>query len=144
MRIPATYNTYSQKTSFTGESDDDLAVLCPICPLLLHSSFIVQRVTRTGCIEIQVRSNLDRGQFLALYLVRRTNFWVSCVLKILFAYTKDTSGGSLDTEPLSWFGFADTDFMYHARPCNPIGRIDHNSQIYDTLGGAIPLFLKSR
>ena len=93
---------------------------------------------------IQDRSKLDRDQFFVQDLFRRTEFRVSCVLKILFAYTKDTSGGSLDTEPLSWFGFADTDFMYHARPCNPIGRIDHNSQIYDTLGGAIPLFLKSR
>ena len=73
--------------------------------------------SRTGCIEIQVRSNLDQGQFLALYLVRRTNFGVSCVLKILFAYTKDTSWGSLDIEVVSWFWFADTDFVYRARPC---------------------------
>ena len=69
-----------------------------------------------GCIEIQVRSNLDRGQILALYLVRRTNFQVSCVLEILFAYTKDTSWGSLDTEPVSWFWFPDPEFVVRSRP----------------------------
>ena len=56
--------------------------------------------------------NLDRGHFLALYLV----LGVSCALKIPFAYTKDTSRGSLDTEPVSWFWFANTDFVYRARP----------------------------
>ena len=50
-----------------------------------------------GHIEIQVRSNQVRGQFLVLYLVRRTNFWVSLLQKILFAYTTDTFCGSLDT-----------------------------------------------
>ena len=73
-------------------------------------------VTRTGSIEIQVRSNLDRGKILALYLVQRTNFWVSFTLKILFHYTKDTLGGSLDTEPVSWFWFANPSFEYRARP----------------------------
>ena len=31
-------------------------------------------LARTGRFEIQVRSNQDRGQFLVLYLVRRTSF----------------------------------------------------------------------
>ena len=74
---------------------------------------------RTGSIEIQVRSNLDRGKILALYLVQRTNFWVSFTLKILFHYTKDTLGGSLDTEPVSSFWFADPNFEYRARPWVP-------------------------
>ena len=65
-----------------------------------------------GRIEIQVRSNQVRSQFLALYLVRRTKFLVSCVIKILFAYTRDTFCGSLDTEPVSWFWFADPYFLY--------------------------------
>ena len=54
-----------------------------------------------GRIEIQVRSNQVQSQFLAPYLVRRTRFLVSCVIKILFAYTRDTFRGSLDTEPVS-------------------------------------------
>ena len=32
--------------------------------------------SRLGWIEIQVQSNLDRGRYLALYLVQRTNFEV--------------------------------------------------------------------
>ena len=56
---------------------------------------------------------------MALYLVQRTNFWVSFTLKILFHYTKDTLGGSLDTEPVSWFWFADPNFEYRARPWVP-------------------------
>ena len=67
--------------------------------------------TRLGRIEIQVRSNLDRGRFLALYLVRRTNFEVSMTEKIPFAYTTYTFCGSLDTEPVSWFWFADPHFV---------------------------------
>ena len=39
--------------------------------------------SRLGRIEIQVRSNLDRGRFLALYLVQRANFEVSMIEKIL-------------------------------------------------------------
>ena len=38
--------------------------------------------------------NQVRQQFLALYLVRRTTFWVSSSQKILFSHSKDTSGGS--------------------------------------------------
>ena len=56
-----------------------------------------------GRIEIQVRSNQVRSQFL-----------VSCVIKILFAYTRDTFCGSLDTEPVSWFWFADPYFEYRS------------------------------
>ena len=69
-----------------------------------------------GCIDAKVRTNQVRWQFLALYLVRRTNFWVSCLQKKLFAYTKDTSIGSLDTEPVSWFWFADPHFVYRCIP----------------------------
>ena len=43
-----------------------------------------------GCIDAKVRTNQVWWQFLALYLVRRTNLWVSCVRKMLFPYTKDT------------------------------------------------------
>ena len=32
--------------------------------------------------------------------------------KILFAYTTDSFCGSLDTEPVSWFWFADPHFMW--------------------------------
>ena len=64
-----------------------------------------------GRIEIQVRLNLDRGRFLALYLVRRTNFEVSMIEKILFDYTTETFCGSLDTEPVSWVWFADPHFV---------------------------------
>ena len=56
-----------------------------------------------GHIEIQVRSNQVQSQFLALYLVRRTKFLVSCVIEIHFAYNRDTFCGSLDTETESWF-----------------------------------------
>ena len=62
------------------------------------------------CIEIQVRSILDRDQFLALYLARRSIFWVSPMQKILFPYTKDTFCGSLDTEPVSCICIADPKF----------------------------------
>ena len=72
---------------------------------------IIELVSRLGRIEIQVRSNLDRGQFSALYLVLRTNFEVSLIEKILFAYTTDTFCGSLDTEPVSWYWFADPHFV---------------------------------
>ena len=72
---------------------------------------------RLGRIEIQVRSNLDRGHFLALYLVQRTNFDVSLIEKILFAYTTDTLCGSLDTEPVSWYWFANPHFMFLSKPC---------------------------
>ena len=57
--------------------------------------------TRLCCIEIQVLSILDRDQFLALYLVQRSIFWVSPMQKMLFPYAKDTFRGSLDTEPVS-------------------------------------------
>ena len=70
--------------------------------------------SRLGRIEIQVRSNLDRHEFLALYLVRRTNFGVSLLQKILFPYILQIHFGVLlDTEPVSgsgspihnlWFG----------------------------------------
>ena len=72
---------------------------------------------RLCCIEIQVRSILDRDQFLALYLARRSIFWVSPMQKILFPYTKDTFCGSLDTEPVSCICIADPNFMYRAQPC---------------------------
>ena len=45
---------------------------------------------------------------MALYLVRRKKNWVSCLQKILFAYIKDTSIGSLDTELVSWLWFAES------------------------------------
>ena len=45
---------------------------------------------RLGRIEIQCRSNLDRRQFLCLYLCRRDNFWVSRAQKTLFHKSKDT------------------------------------------------------
>ena len=63
--------------------------------------------TRLGRIEIQVRSNLDRDEFLALYLVRKTNFWVSLLQKILFCYTTDTFWGSFRYRTCIWFWFAD-------------------------------------
>ena len=72
---------------------------------------------RLCCIEIQVRLILDRDQFLALYLVWRSIFWVSPVQKILFPYTKDTFCGSLDTEPVSCICIADPNIMYRAQPC---------------------------
>ena len=76
---------------------------------------------RLCCIEIQVRPNQDRGQFLALYLVRRANFWVSSVQKILFAYTKDAFCGSVRYRTCTiWFWFADPNFMYRAQPCAPV------------------------
>ena len=70
--------------------------------------------SRLGRIEIQVRSNLDRDEFLALYLVRRTNFWVSLLQKRYFsAILQIHFGVLLDTAPVSgsglpihnlWFG----------------------------------------
>ena len=71
---------------------------------------------RLCCIEIQVRSFQDRDQFLALYLARRSIFWVSPMQKILFPYTKDTFCGSLDTEPVSCMCIANPNFMYRAQP----------------------------
>ena len=44
-------------------------------------------------------------------------FLGSCMIKILFAYTRDTFCGSLDTEPVSWFWFADPYFLYRSQPC---------------------------
>ena len=41
---------------------------------------------------------------MALYLVLRTEFWVSFTQKILFAFNNDFFGGSLDTEPESGSG----------------------------------------
>ena len=37
--------------------------------------------------------------------------------KDAFPYTKDTFYGSLDTEPVSWFWFADLHFVYRCIPC---------------------------
>ena len=66
----------------------------------------------------KARTDRDTGSvkpgsrlILALYLVRRTNFEVSMIEKILFAYTTDPFCGSLDTEPVSWFWFADPHFV---------------------------------
>ena len=73
-----------------------------------------------GRIEAKVRSNQDRRQFLALYLVLRTIIWVSSTQKILFWYTKDTFSGSLDREPVSWFRLADPYFLYLCIPWSPI------------------------
>ena len=42
-----------------------------------YSAYNRSRYARLCCIEIQVRSILDREQFLALYLARRSIFWVS-------------------------------------------------------------------
>ena len=70
-----------------------------------------------GRIDIQVRLNLDQGQFLALYLVWRTNFGVSLIEKILFACTTDMLCDSLDTEPVSWLWFADPHFVVLSQPC---------------------------
>ena len=81
-----------------------------------------------GCIDVKVWTNQVRWQFLALYLVRRTNFWVSCLQKILFAYIKDTSIGSLDREPVSWFWFADPHFVYRCIPW--LRLISPSSQIF--------------
>ena len=76
----------------------------------------ILRHPRLCCIEIQVRTILDRDQFLALHLARRSIFWVSPVQKILFPYTKDTFCGSLDTEPVSCICIAAPNFMYRAQP----------------------------
>ena len=75
------------------------------------------KIPGNGRIEAKVRSNQDRRQFLALYLVLRTIIWVSSTQKILFWYTKDTFSGSLDREPVSWFWLADPYFLYRCIPC---------------------------
>ena len=51
-------------------------------PLHCHSQ------SRLGRIEIQSRSSLDRGHFLARYRCRRANFCVSYAQKTLFAYSR--------------------------------------------------------
>ena len=53
---------------------------------------------------------------MALYLVRRTIFLVSLVSLDTDAYNKDTFCGSLDTEPESWFWFADPYILYRSHP----------------------------
>ena len=40
----------------------------------------------------------------------------SSIQKILFCYSKDTFCGSLDTEIVSWFWFADPLFLYRCIP----------------------------
>ena len=71
---------------------------------------------RLGRIEIQSRSSLDRGNFLALYLCRRANFWESCAQKTLFAYTKDTLCVLEEPRYSIGVGIADTDFLYREQP----------------------------
>ena len=48
----------------------------------------------TGKDEIQFWSNLDRDQFFALYVVRRTIFEISYVSLDTDTFTKDTFCGS--------------------------------------------------
>ena len=84
---------------------------------VIHQAEFQGYPSRLCCIEIQARSILDRDQFLALYLARRSIFWASPMQKILFPYTKDTFCGSLDTEPVSCICIADPNFMYRAQPC---------------------------
>ena len=54
---------------------------------------------------------------------RRSRFWVSPLQKILFAYTKDTFCGSLDTEPVSCICIADPNFT--SLSCDGNGRNTH-------------------
>ena len=59
----------------------------PCCPPALpYPALLTVLSPRLGQIEMQVRSNLDRDEFLALYLVRRTNFWVSLLQKTFCLY----------------------------------------------------------
>ena len=74
-------------------------------------------LARLGSIEIQSRSSLDRSPFLARYRPRRANFYVSCVLKILFPYTRDTLNVSDESQYCIGVGVADTYFLYRDQPC---------------------------
>ena len=65
---------------------------------------------------MQVRLNLDRDEFLALYLVRRANVWVSLPQKIHFPYTADTFWGSFRYRTYVWFWFADPQFVVQKQP----------------------------
>ena len=60
--------------------------------------------TRLCCIEIQVRPNQNRDQFLALYLVQRASYWVSPMQKILLLIIKIHFVDRFDTEPVSGSG----------------------------------------
>ena len=77
---------------------------------------------RVGRMEIQVRSNLDRDQFLVLYLVRWTIFWISYASLDTDTY-RDTFCFCFDTEPVSWVWFADSPLLYrthlgtYTHPC---------------------------
>ena len=94
---------------------------------------------RLGRIEIQVRSNLDRDKFLALYLVRRTNFWVSLLQKILFAYTTDTFWGSFRYRTCIWFWFADPQFVVRSQPCQSVIQIDRGRGAQGTTPNDVPV-----
>ena len=74
-------------------------------------------IARLCCIEIQVRSNLDRGLFLVLYLACRASFWVLIMHKILFPNCGRYSGGSLEPRTCIGAGFGDPKFLYRAQPC---------------------------
>ena len=76
--------------------------------------------SRLCCIKIQVRSILDRefgtNSWLCIWLGDPYFGYRPCK-RYLLAYTKDTSHGSLDTEPVSCICIADPNFMYRAQPC---------------------------
>ena len=82
------------------------------------TTFRLHHRARLGSIEIQSRSSLDRSHFLARYRSRRAIFYVSCVLKILFPYTRDTLNVSDEPRYCIGVGVADTYFLYRDQPCH--------------------------
>ena len=74
------------------------------------------QLSRLGRIEIQCRSSLVRGEFLARYLCRRAFFWVSCAQMTLLAYSKDTLRVSKEPRYRIGVGIADTDFLHRDQP----------------------------
>jgi len=85
----------------------------------LRNIYRNDKPARLGSIEIQSRSSLDRSHFLARYRSRRAIFYVSCVLKILFPYTRDTLNVSDEPRYCIGVGVADTYFLYRDQPCKP-------------------------
>ena len=83
-----------------------------------------------GPAGLEVFRSLTISSLFHFFFLLHLTYGIFCIYRYTDTdtYAKDTFCGSLDTEPVSWFWFADPYFLYRSHPCLQLWNVAFSSR----------------